>query len=159
MKPMKKLRLPALIILITALISCEKDDGGFTQVKGIESLIYQMIKAYREDNGHTGPFVHQFIMVREAQVYSYKMANGVESLGTGGLTGHWSTIHEKIGGYNDQSIVLSSTSGNEDEIFTQILQLPGAEEKFLDDLTQCGVGVEADTAGTNFITILLMKVD
>ena len=156
---MKALRLLALTLLVLVQPSCEKDDGGFTQVKGIESLIYQTIKAYRENNGLAGPFVQQFVMVREAQVYSYKMANGVEPLGTGGLADHWGTIHEKIGGYNDRSIVLSSASSDEDEIFTQILELPGAEEKLLEDLTQCGVGVEADTAGTNFITILLMKVD
>jgi hypothetical protein len=156
---MKTFRLPALIFFFTILSSCEKDDGGFTQVKGIESLIYQTIKAHRESNGLTGPFVHQFIMVREAQIYSYKIANGAEPLGTGGLTTHWSTIHDKIGGYNDQSIVLSSDSGDEDEIFTQMLQLPGTGEKLLEDLTQCGVGVETDSAGTNYITILLMKVD
>ena len=29
----------------------------------------------------------------------------------------------------------------------------------LEDLTQCGVGVESDTEGNNYITILLAKAD
>jgi hypothetical protein len=156
---MKINRLTFLILLTLLLFSCKKDEGGFTKVKEIESLIYQTIKIYREDNGLTGPFVHQFVMVKEAQIYSYKMANDAEAMGTQGLEEHWNTIHEKIGGYNDQALVLSSGSDDEDVIFSQMLQQPDAESILLEDLTQCGVGVESDTAGTNYITILLMKVD
>jgi len=156
---MKLNYLCALLMVPLLFSSCEKDEEGFTQIKGIENLIYQSIKLYREDNGLTGPFVHQFIMVKEAQIYSYKMANDVEPLGTQGLTEHWNTIHDKIGGTNDQALVLRTASGDDEIILGELLQLPGAEEILLSDVTQCGVGVEADTAGNNFITVMLMIVE
>ena len=152
-------RLVTLFVLPFILFSCEKDEGSYTQIKSNEHLIYLAIKAYRTDNGLDGPFVHQFIMVREAQIYSYKMANDAEELGTQGLTEHWNTIHEKIGGYNDQALVLKTTTDDEDEILTQLLQIPNADSILLEDLTQCGVGVESDTDGNNYVTIMLMKVD
>ena len=156
---MMKKHLLALIILPVILFSCDDDDGSYTQIKSNENLIYLSIKAYRTDNGLDGAFVHQFIMVREAQTYSFKMANKDEDLGTQGLTSHWNTIHEKIGGYNDQALVLKTESSDEDEILTQLLQIPGADSILLEDVTQCGVGVESDADGFNFITIMLMKVD
>jgi hypothetical protein len=152
-------RFLTLFLLFFMMFSCKKDDGGYTQIKGIENLVYLSIKQYRENNGLTGPFVHQYIMVREAQLYSYRLAWGMEPFGTQGLEDHWNTIHEKIGGYNDQALVLRTDSNNEDEIFSSLLQIPGADSIFLEDLTQCGVGIEADTAGFNYVTILMMKVD
>jgi hypothetical protein len=152
-------RLVVLFLVPFIFFSCEKEEGSYTQIKSNENLIYLAIKAYRSDHGLGEPFVHQFIMVREAQIYSYKMANDAEELGTQGLTEHWNTIHEKIGGYNDQALVLKTTADDEDEIFSQLLQLPNAESILLEDLTQCGVGVESDTEGNNYVTILLMKVD
>lgn len=149
----------AIFAVSVILVSCEKDNGPIVQIKGIENLIYLSIKAYRADNGLDGPFVHQFVMIGEAQVYSYKMANGVEPVGTQGLTEHWNTIHKKIGGYNDQALVLSTNTSDEDEILSRLLQLPDAESILLEDLTQCAVGVESDTAGLNYITIMMMKVD
>ena len=152
-------RLVALFVLPLILFSCKKEESSYTQIKSNELLIFHAIKAYRTDNGLDGPFVHQFIMVREAQIYSYKMANDVEETGTQGLTEHWSTIHEKIGGYNDQALVLKTDTDDEDVILTELLQLPNAEAILLEDLTQCGVGVESDTEGNNYVTIMLMKVD
>jgi hypothetical protein len=152
-------RLVALFVLPVILFSCEKEEGSYTQIKSNENLIYLAIKAYRSDNGLGEPFVHQFIMVREAQIYSYKMANDAEDVGTQGLTEHWNTIHEKIGGYNDQALVLKTTTDDEDGILAELLQIPNAESILLEDLTQCGVGVESDTDGNNYVTILLMKVD
>lgn len=156
---MKKRCLLALFMIPVLFSSCEKDEEGFTQIKGIESLIYQVIKAHREDNGLTGPFVHQFVMVKEAQIYSYKMANDAEAVGTQGLAEHWNTIHEKIGGTNDQALVLCTTSNNEDLILSELMQLSGGEDILLSDVTQCGIGVEDDDAGNHYITVLLMKVD
>jgi hypothetical protein len=155
-----KLKSLAVIAMVSLMLcSCKDDNGGYTQVKGIEDLLYHSIKAYREDNGLSGPFVHQYLMVKEAQLYSYKMACGMEPYGTQGLADHWSIIHGKIGGYNDQALVLATASSDEDEILSQLLQQPGADSIFLGDLTQCGVGIEPDTSGTNFVTVLLMKVD
>ena len=155
---MKLKTLLVITIFSFFLSSCDKDED-FTQIKGIENLIYLSIKAYRTDNGSDGPFVHQFIMVKEAQIYSYKMANDVEPLGTQGLTDHWIEIHSKIGGTNDQAIVMSTNSGDADVILAEILQVPEADSVLLSDVTQCGVGVEPDSAGLHYITILMMKVD
>lgn len=148
-----------LVVLLFGLHSCKDDNGGTISVKGIEGLVYQAIKDFREDNGLNGPFVHQYIMVGEAQIYSARMAGGTEPLGTQGLADHWNTIHGKIGGYNDQAAVLATESSDEDEILAELLDQPGTRAILLEDVTQCGVGIEADGSGTNYVTVLLMKVD
>lgn len=156
---MKMKHLLPILVLPFLLFSCKKEESSYTQIKTNENLIFLAIKAYRTDNGLDGPFVHQFVMVREAQIYSYKMANDAEELGTQGLTDHWNEIHEKIGGYNDQALVLKTDTDDEDIILTQLLQIPNVESILLEDLTQCGVGVETDSEGYNFVTIMLMKAD
>ena len=156
------MRISRLILLLTIplfLFSCKKDDGPYVQVKNIENLIYQSIKAFRNDNGEDGPFVHQYLAVGEAQVYSYKMANGVVEVNTDGLDVHWDALNQKYSFYNHQALVLKTTSIDEDEILDELLLLPEGEATLLEDVTQCGVGIESDTEGNNYITILLMKAD
>ena len=156
---MKRKRLLAILILPFVLFSCNKDDGPYVSVKSIENLIYLSILDYRIENGFDGPFVHQYFVVGEAQVYSYKMANGVEEVGTQGLYEHWSNLNEKYSFYNQNALVLKTDSYDADVILTQLLQQPDADSILLEDLTQCGVGIESDTAGYNYVTILLMKAD
>ena len=156
---MKIKRLLTLLILPFVLFSCKDDNGPYIQIKTIENLIYLSIKDHRIENGLDGPFVHQLIAIGEAQVYSYKMANGVEEVGTQGLYEHWSNLNDKYSFYNQHAMVLKTDSNNEDVILTQLLQLPGADSILLADVTQCAVGVEADTAGFNYVTVLLMKAD
>jgi len=156
------MRISRLILLLSIplfLYSCKKDDGPYVQVKNIENLIYQSIKAFRNDNGEDGPFVHQYLAVGEAQVYSYKMANGVVEVNTDGLDVHWDALNAKYSFYNHQALVLKTTSIDEDEILDELLLLTDGESTLLEDVTQCGVGIESDTEGNNYITILLMKAD
>jgi hypothetical protein len=156
---MKISRLILLLTLPLIMFSCKKDDGPYVQVKNIENLIYQSIKSYRNTNGEAGPFVHQYFVVGEAQIYSYKMANGVVEVNTDGLDVHWDALNDKYAFYNHQALVLKTTSSNENEILDELLLLPDGEATLLEDVTQCGVGMEADTEGNNYITILLMKAD
>ncbi|MBE9516959.1 MAG: hypothetical protein IMY68_00275, partial [Bacteroidetes bacterium] len=123
------------------------------------NLIYETIRDYRVDEGEDGPFVHQYFVVGEAQVYSYKMANGVVEVNTDGLDVHWDALLEKYSFYNLNALVLKTTSTNEDVILDELLQLPEGEVTLLEDVTQCGVGVESDTEGNLYITILLAKAD
>jgi len=151
---------PILLLTIALfLFSCEKDDGPFVQVKTSENLIYQSIRDFRIDNGEDGPFVHQYFVVGEAQIYSYKMANGVVEVNTDGLGVHWDALNDKYAFYNHHALVLKTTSGNEDVILDELLLLPEGEATLLEDVTQCGVGVESDTEGNIYITVLLMKAD
>ena len=48
--------------LMLILSACDDNGGGYTSIKGIESLIYQEIKAFRESEGLTGPFVHHTLL-------------------------------------------------------------------------------------------------
>jgi len=153
------LRILSFAVLSFLLFSCNDDDGSFTRVKTSEHLLYLSIKEYRANNGETGPFVHQYLMVDEAQLYSYKMANGFEEVGTQGFQEHWDALDEKFSFYNKTGLVLRTESSDEDQILGQLLEIPGADSTFLGDLTQCGVGIETDTAGINYITILLAKAD
>jgi len=156
---MKRKRLLFLIILPFMMFSCNDDNGGFTRIKDIEHRIYISIKEYREDNGHNGPFVEQYLMVEEAQLYSYKMANGMVPVGLEGVDEHWNTLNEKFGFYNQNALVLTTASSNEDQILSELLQISGADTILQGDLTQCGVGVEVDTTGLNYVTVLLAKAD
>ena len=156
---MKRKRLLLLIILPFMMFACNDDNGGFTQIKDIEHRIYISIKEYREDNGLTGPFVEQYLMVEEAQLYSYKMANGMVPFGLEGVDEHWNALNEKFGFYNQNALVLKTASSDEDQILSGLLQISGADTILQGDLTQCGVGVEVDTAGLRYVTVLLAKAD
>jgi hypothetical protein len=152
-------RLFLLLSIPVLLHSCKKDEGPFVQVKNIENLIYQEIRDYRISEGKNGPFVHQYFVVGEAQIYSYKMANDVVEVNTDGLDVHWDALNEKYSFYNHQALVLKTTSISESEILEELLLLPDGEATLLEDVTQCGVGVESDAEGNNYITVLLMKAD
>lgn len=156
---MKKSHLVLVLLASLSLFSCKKDDGPYIQIKNIENLIYQEIRDYRINEGEDGPFVHQYFIVGEAQVYSYKMANGVVEVNTDGLDVHWDALLEKYDFYNLNALVLKTTSLNAGEILDELLQLPDGQTTLLEDLTQCGVGVESDTEGNNYITVLLCKAD
>ena len=156
---MKKLSLILILIIPLSLFSCKKDTGPYIQIKNIENLIYEAIRDFRVGEGEDGPFVHQYFVVGEAQVYSYKMANGVVEVNTDGLDVHWDALLEKYSFYNLNALVLKTTSTNEDVILDELLQLPEGEVTLLEDVTQCGVGVESDTEGNLYITILLAKAD
>ena len=156
---MKKLRLILLLMIPLFLFSCEKEDSPYVKIKSIENLIYQEIRDFRIEEGENGPFVHQVLMVGEAQIYSYKMANGVEEIDTDGLDEHWDALLEKYSFYNLNALVLKTSSLDEDEILDELLLLTDGEATLLEDLTQCGIGVESDTAGYNYITVLLAKAD
>jgi hypothetical protein len=78
---------------------------------------------------------------------------------TDGLDVHWETLLEKYYFYNLNALVLKTTSSDADEILDELLLLPEGEATLLEDVIQCGVGVEADTEGNNYITVLLAKAD
>jgi hypothetical protein len=156
---MKNVRLIFMMMIPLFLFSCKKDTGPYIQIKNIENLIYQEIRNFRVAEGEDGPFVHQYLVVGEAQIYSYKMANGVVEVNTDGLDVHWDALLEKYSFYNLNALVLKTTSSDEEVILDELLQLPDGEATLLEDLTQCGVGVESDTEGNIYITILLAKAD
>ena len=156
---MKNVRLIFLLMLPLFLFSCKKDTGPYIQVKNIENQIYQEIRDFRVAEGEDGPFVHQYFVVGEAQIYSYKMANGEVEVNTDGLDVHWDALLEKYSFYNLNALVLKTTSSDEEVILDELLQLSDGIATLLEDLTQCGVGVASDTEGNNYITILLAKAD
>ena len=87
------------------------------------------------------------------------MANGEVEVNTDGLDVHWDALLDKYSFYNLNELVLKTTSHNEDEILEELLLQPDGEATLLEDLTQCGVGVESDTEGNLYITVLLAKAD
>jgi hypothetical protein len=156
---MKKFTLILSLLIPIFLFSCKKESSPYYKIKNIENLIYETIRDYRVGEGENGPFVHQYFVAGEAQVYSYKMANGVEDVNTDGLDVHWDALLDKYYFYNLNALVLKTTSTDPDEILDELLLLPEGEATLLEDVTQCGVGVEADTEGNNYITVLLAKAD
>jgi len=152
-------RLLLTFILSITLFSCKDKDSSWVQVKSIENEIYHSIKTYREGKDLTGPFVHQYLMVEEAQLYSYRMASGMIAVGTQDLDEHWARLDEKYTFYNRSGLTLRTDSYDAELILTGLLRISGADSLLLSDVTQCGVGVESDTEGNNFITILLAKAD
>jgi len=148
-----------ILMVLLFISSCKKDDGPYIKIKNIENLIYEAIRDFRVEEGEDGPFVHQYFVAGEAQIYSYKMANGVVEVNTNGLDLHWDALNEKYTFYNEHALVLKTTSGNANVILDELLLLPEGEATLLEDVTQCGVGVESDTEGNYYITILLAKAD
>ncbi|MDF1570263.1 MAG: hypothetical protein P1P82_01440 [Bacteroidales bacterium] len=145
-----------LLLIITGC----GDDEPFVTTKLIESQIYGEIKTYREAAGKTGPFVQQFIMVKEAQLFSAKMAAGVNDVDTTGIAVHWDIIDDKLwGGYNQVTLVQSTPDVNPAGIVQAWAENPLTNPVLLGDYTQCGVGVEYDNDQVAYVTVMMMKVD
>lgn len=162
MQNLKAMNLRYLLfvsIFSLLLVSCKDDNSSFVQVKDSEREIYNSILTYRESNDLNGPFVLQFLMVEEAQLYSYLMASGLQSVGTQGLDDHWARLDEKYTFYNRSGLVIKTDSYDSDLILDGLLLTAGADSILLGDLSQCGVGVESDPDGNSYITILLAKAD
>ncbi len=66
---------------------------------------------------------------------------------------------EKYSFYNLNELVLLTTTIDEDEILDELLEQTDGEAILLEDVTQCGVGVESDKEGNLYITVLLAKAD
>lgn len=135
------------------------DDEPFINIKSVESAIYQEIRYHRETNGVTGSFVHQYVMVKEAQLFSARMANTGSGLDTTGIGDHWYIIHDKLGGYNDLTLLQSNTSDVAAEIVAAWTSDSTTNAMMLGNFTQCGVGVEYDVSGVAWITVLMMLID
>lgn len=143
---------------ILSSTSCE-DPEPFVQVKEIETRIFNEIKAHRDANQVGGPFVHQFVMVQEAQLYSASMAFGTQDVSTSGIESHWTTIHDKIGGTNDLTLVQSTFStSTAAEIVNTWITNPETDSLLLLDYSQCGAGVEINN-GIAYVTVLMMLVE
>ena len=149
----------AFIMLIA--VSCA-DNEPFVNIKSIETQIFNEIKSHRIENGVSkdDPFVHQFIMVKEAQLFSAKLAYAESGLDTTGIGIHWDVIHDKIaGGYNDLTLLQSTTSTSAEEIVAYWASDSTTNAMMLKDYSQCGVGVEYGNGNVAYVTVLLMKVD
>lgn len=144
--------------LLFCSVSCG-DDEPFVNIKQIETQVYNEIKAHRESNGKTGNFVHQFVMVKEAQLFSIKQAYSTTGLDTTGISEHWDIIHDKLGGYNDVTLLQSTTATTAADIVSEWKSDTASNAMLLGDYTQCGVGVEYGANQTTFVTVLMMKVD
>jgi hypothetical protein len=155
-----KLRLLMLISILFLLpFSCKDKDSSYVQVKDSEREIYNSIKTYRESKDQSGPFVLQFLLVEEAQLHSYRMANGLVPVSTQSLDEHWERLDEKYTFYNRSGLVMKTDFYDANQILDGLLQTPGADSILLSDVTQCGAGVESNPDGNNYITILLAKAD
>lgn len=136
------------------------DDEPFVNIKVIESQIYNEIKAYRESNGKTGPFVFQYIIAKEAQLFSAKMAFGVNDVDTTGISVHWDMVDDKLwGGYNQSTLLWSTTDPSPAIIVQSWAEDSLINPVLLGDYTQCGVGVEFGSNQVAYITVMMMKVD
>ncbi len=156
----RTVRILAMVVffLSPGTQSCE-DSEPFVRIKGIENSIYNEIKSYRESNEVTGNFVHQFVMVKEAQLISARIAQGDQTLDTTGISDHWAIIHDKIGGYNDLTLMQSTTETDPAAIVAAWTADSATNAMILGDFSQCGVGVEYDNANVAFVTVLMMLVD
>lgn len=149
----------ATIAFFLVTIKACKDDEPFVNIKVIESQIYGEIKTFREANQITGPFVQNYPMTREAQLFSAKMASGLNDVDTSGIYVHWDIIHDKFGGYNDMTLVQSSTDATAAAIVENWTEDPDDAQRLLGEYTQCAVGVEYDADQVAYVTVLMMKID
>jgi len=156
---MKTRHLIAILGLVLSLQACDDDSGSYTQIKAVEHQIYLELRDYRETNGLDGPFVHQVLMVEEAQRYAHKMAIGLEEVGTQGMDEHWDELSDSWDFYNRTGLVLETPASDAVKIVEAMLARPGADSTLLGDLTQSGVGVASGENGLNYIAVFLAKAD
>ncbi|MFZ5939171.1 MAG: hypothetical protein ACOYXB_01245 [Bacteroidota bacterium] len=153
----------SLIVLSLITGSCD-DNQTFTQMKAIENMLFMKIRDYRAAENGSTLAVNLDTMVKEAQLYSYKMANGVVDVGTAGLAEHWEVIHDHWGGTNDVSVVLLyPTDGvnpiTADMIFSAMTADSAINQALLSDVSICGIGIESDSIGNAYVTYLAMLVE
>lgn len=158
MKRSALILISMLLFTFMGTVSCEEEEPWIS-IKGIETQIYNEIKAHRTANGKEGPFVHQPIIVKEAQIFSAKMAIGAIPVGTDGINEHWTIIHDKIGGYNDLTLIATGTNVTAAEIVAAWKGDSAINAAILGDFTQCGAGVEYDSSQVAYVTVMMMKVD
>lgn len=150
----------ATIVLFLFTFKACGDDKPFVNIKVIESQIYGEIKTFREANQLTGPFVQNYPMTREAQLFSAKMASGLNDVDTTGISVHWDIIKDKYwAGYNHVTMVQSTTDATAAAIVENWTEDPDDAQRLLGDYTQCAVGVEYDSDQVAYITVLMMKID
>ena len=151
---------PILAFFLLNAMSCN-DNEPFVNIKAIETQIFNEIKSHRTANGIPAedPFVHQFVMVKEAQLISAKLAYSGSGLDTTGISVHWDIIHDKLGGYNDLTLIQSTSSTSATDIVANWTTDSTHNAMLLKDYTQCGVGVEYGSDDMTYVTVLMMKVD
>jgi hypothetical protein len=99
-------------------------------------------------------------VVGEAQIYSYKMANGVVEVNTDGLDVHWDALNEKYAFYNHHALVLKTTSGNEPrKSWTSCCSSLMEKTPCWRMSPSAAWEMESDNEGNYYITVLLMKAD
>jgi hypothetical protein len=154
------------VLILSALIgyflfsstSCG-DDGNFVNIKPIESQVYNLIKSYREANGQTGPFVQNYPMTEEAQLFSIKLAYGTTGADTTGIAAHWAIIHDKFGGTNDLTLIQITSDASAADIAANWTEDTTYNKLLLDDFTQCGVGIEYKDNQQACVTLLMMYAE
>ena len=158
---MKRTVVVLSVILIYSLlcsVSCEEPEP-FIKVKAIESQVYNEIKAYREANGKTGPFVLNYPMVMEAQFFSTKLVYADNGIDTTGIAAHWDVIHSKFGGTNDHTLLQITSDVTASEIASNWTGDAATAQVLLGEFTQCGIGIEYDADNVAYVTMLLMLVE
>jgi hypothetical protein len=150
---------PVLAIILFIAMSCA-DNEPLVNVKAIETQIFNEIKSHRTTNGIPAedPFVHQFLMVKEAQLISAKLAYSSSGLDTTGISEHWDIINQ-LGGYNETTLIQSTSSTSAADIVANWTNDSTHNAMLLGDYTQCGVGVEYGSDEMTYVTVLMMKVD
>jgi hypothetical protein len=151
---------PILAFFLLTALSCG-DKEPFTNIKAIEWQIYNEIKSHRIDNGipPEDPFEHQPIMVKEAQLFSAQLSFSGSGLDTTGISLHWDIIHDKIGGYNDLTLLQSTNSTSAKDIVATWTSDSTTNAMMLKDYSQCGAGVAYGDNNVAYVTVLMMKVD
>ena len=142
-------------IMILSSTSCEEEP--FINIQELETRIYNEIKAHREANGIGGTFVHQFLMVKEAQLYSAKMAFGTQDVSTSGIQEHWDILNQ-LGGENNQTLIQKVPSSYTAPEIVQVWKdNPETDSLLLLNYTQCGAGI-ATSDGFTYVTVLMMLI-
>lgn len=159
MKRTLKILSALLAFIILSSTSCE-DPEPFISFKQIETEVYNEIKVYRESKGIPPPFVQQFIIGKEAQLFSAKMAFGGHSVDTTGISDHWAIVHDKYSdSYNYQTLVQKIVSSASAADIVQVWKDdPQADSIMLLDYTQCAAGVEINN-GFAYVTVMMMYAE
>ena len=146
------------LLFIAMPQSCKKDPNGGIDVAGIETGVYNKIKAFRESNGVTGAFNQSYLFNTEVESISYEMRSSGAILGTERVNTYIVDLRDKVGSFNEQILMQITPDDTYETIAANWTADESLKEILLGEYTQCAVGIEFDDDGMSYVAMILCAI-
>lgn len=145
-----------IFFLLPIFGACSKDKD-FNRISAFEKNIHDAINKHRRSLNKP-EMVLQLLLMDNAHDYSAKMANGTQALGVDGIIGELGALATNLTGDAYSAWVATCQYENADSVMSIILKDVEIKAAIEGDFNQSAVGAVENTAGTFYITHLLMHI-